>query len=86
MEAIQGSSSGILDTVGGLLGNFIGNKKDTSTNTSSNNSTFGNYVSTQFKDPGTFNSDGSFNTSLGSYKFENGKYQKVNKPLFNFNI
>jgi hypothetical protein len=46
MEAIQGSSSGILDTVGGILNNFMGNKKDTSPNTSSNNSTFGNYVST----------------------------------------
>lgn len=74
MEAIQGSSSGILDTVGGLLGNFIGNKKDTSTNTSSNNSTFGNYVSTQLKNYGTFNSDGSMNlgNGLGTFSITGG--------------
>lgn len=86
MEAIQGSSSGILDTVGGLLGNFIGNKKDTSTNTSSNNSTFGNYVSTQFKNYGTFNSDGSMNlgNGLGTISINEGYKPRKFGTLMNY--
>lgn len=89
---LQQSKVGVLDSLGGLstdiLNAFSSNKKSSSNNPPSD-SYFGNYVKTQFKNPGTFNSDGSFNTSLGTYKFENGKYQKVNtSPLSNlkFNI
>lgn len=73
-----------IGSLGGLstdiLNAFSNNKKDASSNTSSNNppsdSSFGNYVSTQFKNYGTFNSDGSMNLGNGLGTFSTtGEYK-----------
>ena len=79
----------ILNSIGGISSailNNIGKKKNTNS-TSSNNNTFGNYVSTQFKNYGTFNSDGSMNLGggLGTFSITDGykprQYQfKIETP------
>ena len=72
---LQQSKVGILDSLGGLSTDILNafNKKSSSNNPSSD-SYFGNYVKTQFKNPGTFNSDGSMNLGrgLGTYSYSNG--------------
>lgn len=81
----QGMLGDMVDTLSNLLG---GKKKDNNSSnnsTSSNNSYFGNYVSTQYKNPGTYNSDGSFNTFLGTYKWENDKFKNINNTYGTFN-
>ena len=86
---LQQSKVGILDSLGGLstdiLNAFSNNKKSSSNNPPSD-SYFGNYVKTQFKNPGTFNSDGSFNTSLGTYKWEDGKLKNISNTYGTFNV
>ena len=77
-QANQSKNQYSIGSLGGLstdvLNAFSNSKKDTSPNTSSNNSTFGNYVSTQFKNYGTFNSDGSMNlgNGLGTFSMTGG--------------
>lgn len=82
----------LLDSIGGVSSailNNIGKKKNTNTTSSisSNNNAFGNYVGTQIKNYGTFNSDGSMNLGggLGTFSIKDGykpqQYQfKIETP------
>lgn len=84
----------IIDSIGGISSailNNIGKKKNTNTTSSNNstfnNNTFGNYVGTQLKNYGTFNSDGSMNLGggLGTFSITDGykpqQYQfKIETP------
>ena len=81
----------LLDSIGEISSavlNNIGKKKNTNTttSTSSNNSTFGNYVGTQLKNYGTFNSDGSMNLGggLGTFSITDG--YKPRSPQYQLNI
>ena len=83
----------MLGSIGGLSSsilNSFGNKKGSN---SSNNSYFDNYVNTQYKNYGTFNSDGSMNlgNGLGTFSTTGGykpqQYQmKTYTPQLKFSL
>lgn len=102
-QAKASKASNIQNGIFGLLQNGLGlvtdyyNNKSSNNNTSSNNSnsssTFGNYVGTQFKNYGTFNSDGSMNLGgqLGTFSTTGGykpqQYQmKTYTPQLKFSL
>ena len=89
----KGMLGDMVDTLSSILG---GKKKDNNSSnnsTSSNNSYFGNYVNTQYKNYGTFNSDGSMNLGggLGTFSTTGGykprQYQmKTYTPQLKFSV
>ena len=93
---LQRSKVGVLDSLEGLstdILNAFSNNKNVSSNNSSSGSYFGNHVNTQYKNYGTFNSDGSMNLGggLGTFSTTGGykprQYQmKTYTPQLKFSV